>query len=183
MQTLVSDLLMLSKMELHDNNLLLEERLNIDSMLRGLKEDAMRLSEHGQHNIHLEVDERLGLKGNEAELSSAFGNLIFNAVLHTPPATDITVYWAKIDGRPELRVEDKGPGIESKHLARLTERFYRVDKARSRERGGTGLGLAITRHVINRHGGEIKIDSAIGKGTTFTCTFPKERAIDLQSSA
>ena len=181
MQTLVSDLLMLSKLELHENALLNEEHVNVASLLNGLREDALRLSENADHQIHLKVDENLGIKGSEAELSSAFGNLLFNAVLHTPAATEINVYWSKNGDKLEFRVEDNGPGIERHHLARLTERFYRVDKARSRERGGTGLGLSITRHIVQRHDGEIKIDSVVGKGTTFTCTFPADRAIDLQA--
>ena len=182
MQTLVSDLLMLSKLELHDNAQLIEETVNITTLLEALREDAIRLSDSARHNIHLHTDKHLGMKGNEAELSSAFGNLIFNAVLHTPAATDINVYWLKTGNNLEIRVEDNGPGIEPEHLARLTERFYRVDKARSRERGGTGLGLSITRHVVQRHDGEIKIESAVGKGTTFTCQFPLERAITIQQA-
>jgi len=183
MQGLVSDLLMLSKIELHDNNQIIEESVNIGQLLKGLKDDASRLSGPAGHHVILNLDENLGMKGSEAELSSAFGNLVFNAVLHTPAATDINIYWAVNDGRPELRVEDNGPGIEKQHLARLTERFYRVDKARSRERGGTGLGLSIVRHIVQRHGGEIKVDSEVGRGTVFTCTFPAERAIELQAAS
>lgn len=183
MQSLVSDLLMLSKIELHDKNQINEESVNTSQLLKSLKDDADRLSGLAGHQVILHLDENLGIKGSEAELSSAFGNLIFNAVLHTPSATDINIYWSSNDGRPELRVEDNGPGIEKKHLARLTERFYRVDKARSRERGGTGLGLSITRHIVQRHGGEIKVESEVGRGTVFTCTFPGERAIELQPAA
>jgi len=121
------------------------------------------------------------MSGNESELSSAFGNLVFNAVLHTPAATRISIYWHRKAECLEFSVSDNGPGIEGKHLARLTERFYRVDKARSRESGGTGLGLSICHHIVQRHGGEIKVESRIGKGTTFSCQFPLERAIELSS--
>lgn len=181
MQILVSDLLMLSRLEMHDNVQLIEENVNVQLLLNGLKYDAERLSDSAEHKIILHIEKDLGIKGNEAELSSAFGNLLFNAVLHTPAKSEINIFWSRVDGRLEFRVADNGPGIEPQHIARLTERFYRVDKARSRERGGTGLGLSITRHVVQRHDGEIKVDSTLGKGTIFTCVFPLERAIDLQS--
>ncbi len=179
MQTLVSDLLMLSRLELHENATLIEEQVNIPNLLKGLIKDAIRLSDRAGHQVFLHADDALGMIGSEAELLSAFGNLLFNAVFHTPAATEINIYWLKNGDKLEFRVEDNGPGIERHHLARLTERFYRVDKARSRERGGTGLGLSITRHIVQRHDGEIKVDSTVGKGTTFTCVFPSERAIAL----
>ena len=180
MQHLVSDLLMLSKIELHSDNAPVEDIVNIPLMLAGLQSDAIRLSDTANHRIELQCDRRLGMKGSEAELSSAFGNLIFNAVLHTPASTKIVIRWQQTASSLEFSVKDNGPGIEAKHLAHLTERFYRVDKARSRERGGTGLGLSIVRHVVQRHLGEVKIVSEVGKGTTFSCEFPLEKAEELQ---
>jgi len=177
MQLLVSDLLMLSKLEMHDNAPLIEETVDVAKLLAGLKQDAVRLSDTAQHKITVQADTDLKMTGNEAELSSAFGNLIFNAVLHTPANTAIVISWFRKSDHIEFSVHDNGPGIEAEHLARLTERFYRVDKARSREKGGTGLGLAITRHIMQRHNGEIKIDSVLGKGTTFSCLFPLERLV------
>ncbi len=180
MQQLVSDLLMLSKIELHSENGPIEDIVNIPVMLAGLQSDAIRLSDTAHHRIELQCDRTLGMRGSEAELSSAFGNLIFNAVLHTPVSTKIIIRWQQKAEVLEFSVRDNGPGIEAKHLAHLTERFYRIDKARSRERGGTGLGLSIVRHVVQRHRGEVKIVSEVGRGTTFTCEFPLEKAEELQ---
>ncbi|NNJ91077.1 MAG: hypothetical protein HKP55_05340 [Gammaproteobacteria bacterium] len=120
------------------------------------------------------------MRGSEAELSSAFGNPIFNAVLHTPESTNIVIRWQRTASNLEFSVRDNGPGIEAKHLAHLTERFYRVDKGRSKERGGTGLGLSIVRHVVQRHLGEVKIVSEVGKGTIFSCEFPLDKVVELQ---
>jgi len=103
-------------------------------------------------------------------------NLISNAIRYTPPGGRITVGWqALAGGRAEFSVKDSGPGIAPEHIARLTERFYRVDRSRSRETGGTGLGLAIVKHVVQRHGAELKIDSTVGAGSTFAIQFPASR--------
>jgi len=118
------------------------------------------------------MDEDLLLIGNQSELRSAVSNLVFNAVKHTPPGSHVQVHWHDDGGTPALRVADDGPGIAPEHIPRLTERFYRVDKARSRASGGTGLGLAIVKHVLNRHDAELSIASDLGRGTSFTCRFP-----------
>jgi len=175
MNQLVSDLLMLSRFELNENSALIEEPVNVTQLLLALVDDAKRLSGDNKHLISLESDEDLWMNASELELSSAFGNLIFNAVKYTPPGTEIFLRWFATDLNLVFQVEDKGSGIEAHHLARLTERFYRVDKARSRERGGTGLGLSISKHVVQRHEGEIKIESKIGEGTMFSCIFPLNR--------
>ena len=179
MKQLVSDLLMLSKIELREDSAMIEESIDVPRLLAGLQVDAQRLSDKLEHRISLQCDRRLGMRGSENEIASAFGNLIFNAVVHTPEGTHIVISWQRKPNQLVFSVRDNGPGIEEKHLAHLTERFYRIDKARSRERGGTGLGLAITRHVVQRHGGEVKIVSNPGEGTTFTLEFPLQRAIDL----
>jgi two-component system phosphate regulon sensor histidine kinase PhoR len=114
-------------------------------------------------------------------LGSAFGNLIFNAVRHTPAGTPIDVFWGREGNGARLVVVDRGPGIAPEHLQRLTERFYRVDKSRSRERGGTGLGLSIVRHVLRRHDAVIEISSIPGEGSRFVCLFPCERVVKLSS--
>lgn len=106
------------------------ETANLAQMLQGLVEDASRLSGDKKHKVNLEADESLQLLGNEAELSSTFGNLLFNAVIHTPAHTPIHVYWRKSLEGASLVVEDQGPGTSPEHLQRLTERFYRVDKER-----------------------------------------------------
>ena len=103
-------------------------------------------------------------------------NLISNAIRYTPGGGEIAVSWRLLpDGRGEYAVRDSGPGIAPEHLARLTERFYRIDRSRSRDTGGTGLGLAITKHIAQRHGGELRIESELGKGATFILLFPASR--------
>jgi two-component system phosphate regulon sensor histidine kinase PhoR len=115
---------------------------------------------------------------------SALGNLVTNAVRYTPSGGQLELRWThREDGSGLFEVQDNGPGIAREHLARLTERFYRVDSGRSRETGGTGLGLAIVKHVIQRHGGEILIDSEPGKGSVFSLTLPAARVRALPTSA
>jgi two-component system phosphate regulon sensor histidine kinase PhoR len=115
------------------------------------------------------------LVGNESELQSAFSNLVLNAIIHTPPETSIRVRWHRDDDHALFSVADNGPGIPQEHIPRLTERFYRVDKGRSRQSGGTGLGLAIVKHVLTRHDGELVIVSKAGSGSQFSCVFPLDR--------
>ena len=103
-------------------------------------------------------------------------NLIGNAIRYTPADQYIGVTWKMLpDGSAVFSVQDSGPGIAPEHIGRLTERFYRVDRSRSRDTGGTGLGLAIVKHVAQRHGAELLIESVPGKGSTFSITFPAQR--------
>jgi two-component system phosphate regulon sensor histidine kinase PhoR len=113
--------------------------------------------------------------GGAEELRSAFGNLASNAVRYTPAGGTIHLAWKNGSDGPQLTVQDSGIGISIEHMSRLTERFYRVDKSRSRETQGTGLGLAIVKHVLLRHGGNLQIKSVAGKGSTFTACLPKSR--------
>ena len=113
--------------------------------------------------------------GIKEELKSLFSNLIINAVKYTPKQGNIFIHWGVVNGQPVFSVKDTGIGIAKKHLPRITERFYRVDKARSRESGGTGLGLAIVKHVVLRHEAELCIESKLHEGSTFTCVFPASR--------
>lgn len=123
-----------------------------------------------------DTDAQTVLLGASNELLSAMGNLVNNAVRYTPAGGSVDVHWAVLrDGRGELTVADTGPGIAAEHLPRLTERFYRVDRSRSRDTGGTGLGLAIAKHVAQRHGGELRVESTVGKGSTFTLTIGAAR--------
>jgi two-component system phosphate regulon sensor histidine kinase PhoR len=116
------------------------------------------------------------IAGLSAELHSAMSNLVSNAIRYTPAGGQIEVGWLHHeDGRCEFYVQDSGPGIAPEHIPRLTERFYRVDRSRSRDTGGTGLGLAIVKHVAQRHGAELKIDSTPGKGSRFAMVFPASR--------
>ena len=114
--------------------------------------------------------------GSASELQSAMSNLVSNAIRYTPAGGCVELRWQVLaDGRGEFSVKDSGPGIEPEHISRLTERFYRVDRSRSRETGGTGLGLAIVKHVLQRHGAELRIDSTPGAGSTFAIVLPASR--------
>jgi two-component system phosphate regulon sensor histidine kinase PhoR len=174
MQRLVDDLLMLSKLETapprrHD------EVVDVPALLAGLKEQAELLSGEARHRITLETQPGLRLLGSREELHSAFSNLINNAVRYTPAGGEIALrWWADADGA-RFTVRDTGEGIAPEHIPHLTERFYRVDTARSRASGGTGLGLSIVKHVLLRHDARLIIESEIGQGSTFTCVFPANR--------
>ncbi|MEQ6328316.1 phosphate regulon sensor histidine kinase PhoR [Pseudomonas chengduensis] len=176
MQTLLNDLLLLAKLEATDypsDN----QPVAADLMLLSIKNDAQALSGEHQHRITLEADPHLKLKGSEAELRSAFSNLVFNAVKYTPAGGDIRIRWWGDEHGAHLSVSDTGMGIEAKHVPRLTERFYRVDSSRASNTGGTGLGLAIVKHVLLRHRGNLEISSVPGKGSTFTCHFAPAQVV------
>lgn len=172
MRGIVEDLLLLSRLEL-DKELTSEEEIAVATLLKQIHKEATELSGEARHRILLDVDPRLGLRGNRNELRSAFSNLVVNAIRYTPAGGDIRLGWQADAQGAHFSVSDTGVGIEARHIPRLTERFYRVDIGRSRETGGTGLGLAIVKHVVTRHGGELTIESTVGKGSTFTCHFPE----------
>lgn len=173
MKTLVEDLLTLAKLEGNPEPPI-SQVVNMPNMLARLKLDAEGLSQ-GKHQISFDQSSDKNILGDDLELYSAFGNLVSNAVRYTPEGGKICVTWAQIGEEIELSVSDTGPGIAAEHIPRLTERFYRVDRSRSRETGGTGLGMAIVKHVINRHHGELKIESTVGVGSRFCLVFPKQR--------
>jgi two-component system phosphate regulon sensor histidine kinase PhoR len=170
MQTLLNDLLLLAKLEATDypsDN----QPVAVPALLQSITNDAQALSGSKNQQITLDIEDHINLKGSEAELRSAFSNLIFNAVKYTPAEGKIRVRWWA-DGRgAHLSVQDSGIGIDSKHIPRLTERFYRVDSSRASNTGGTGLGLAIVKHVLLRHRGSMEINSVLGKGSVFICNF------------
>ncbi|MEM9243584.1 MAG: ATP-binding protein [Pseudomonadota bacterium] len=172
MEHIINELLLLSRLESEDNPAHKKEAIHVSEILEALCEDAKRVSGNRGHVICLEDDRNLLLSGAEDELRSLFSNIIINAVKYTPAGGRIAVKWYVDDNEAVFSVTDTGMGIEQKHIPRLTERFYRVDKARSRESGGTGLGLAIVKHVLMRHQGEMTIESEPGEGSTFTCRFP-----------
>jgi two-component system phosphate regulon sensor histidine kinase PhoR len=120
------------------------------------------------------------LLGVRSELFSAISNLVSNAVRYTPAGGTVHASWIRTPEGATFSVTDTGPGIAPEHLPRLSERFYRVDRSRSRETGGTGLGLAIAKHVVQRHGGELRIESQVGKGSTFMLLFPASRVVPLK---
>ncbi|MBX3645360.1 MAG: phosphate regulon sensor histidine kinase PhoR [Rubrivivax sp.] len=174
MQALVADLLTLAQLE-GSPRPPADRWLAVSELMTRAQADAAALSE-GRHALHFDGGGDAQLAGNEAELHSALGNLVLNAVRYTPPGGRIDVQWTvQDDGWGVLRVSDTGIGIAREHLPRLTERFYRVDGSRSRDTGGTGLGLSIVKHVVQRHGGEIDIQSEPGRGSTFRLLLPPSR--------
>ena len=176
MQNLLNDLLLLAKLEATDYPSD-SQPVAVDLLLLSIKSDAQVLSGARRHRLQLQADPHLKLKGSEAELRSAFSNLIFNAVKYSPDESEISIRWWSDEQGAHLAVQDSGIGIEAKHLPRLTERFYRVDSSRASHTGGTGLGLAIVKHVLLRHRGRLDISSTPGKGSTFTCHFPASQAV------
>ncbi|MGM0672933.1 phosphate regulon sensor histidine kinase PhoR [Thioalkalivibrio sp.] len=174
MKLLVDDLLLLSRLEI-DREKGTQDWFQPAPLLKELAEEPSLVSGEQQHDIRLDTDPTLELYGNRNELRSACANLLFNAVKYTPAGTRITLSWHEDTNGASLSVEDTGPGIASHHIPRLTERFYRVDNGRTQSRGGTGLGLAIVKHVLLRHDGHLAIDSQIGRGSRFTCRFPRGR--------
>ncbi|WP_058911511.1 phosphate regulon sensor histidine kinase PhoR [Entomohabitans teleogrylli] len=170
MEGLVKQLLTLSRIEAAPA-LKLNEKIDVPLLLRQLELEAQTLS-HGRHQLTFNVDPALKVLGNEEQLRSAISNLVYNAVNHTPDGTHITVEWRRISQGAAFSVRDDGPGIAAEHLPRLTERFYRVDKARSRQTGGSGLGLAIVKHALGHHDTRLDIESAPGKGACFSFVLP-----------
>jgi two-component system phosphate regulon sensor histidine kinase PhoR len=181
MQRLLDDLLILSRLESEDHGLK-DEAVNAPELVRALAAEAESLS-RGRHRIHLDLVSDVWIKGNLQEIRSALGNLVSNAVRYTPDGGDITLAWREREGDGVFAVTDTGEGIAAEHIPRLTERFYRVDRSRSRETGGTGLGLAIVKHVLTRHGARLDIQSIPGKGSTFSAIFPAQRLMAAAPSA
>jgi len=171
MRNIVEDLLLLSRLEAEPTIETIEP-VQVVEMLTSICEEAKLLSGEQQHHITLDAQADLLIYGRYEELRSAFSNLIFNAVRYTPAQGKINICWYANAQGLHLEVNDTGEGIPPEHLPRLSERFYRVDVGRSRNRGGTGLGLAIVKHVLNRHKGQLHIESTLGKGSTFRCDFP-----------
>jgi two-component system phosphate regulon sensor histidine kinase PhoR len=174
MKSLVEDLLTLANLEA--NSLPAStSAVKIETLMALLKNDAEALSKGG-HVLSFSCLTADNLLGDEQEVLSAFSNLVSNAIRYTPEDGSIDVKWqVNSNGQGEFLVSDTGPGIASEHLSRLTERFYRVDRSRSRDTGGTGLGLAIVKHIANRHQAQLIIESTPSKGSTFMLRFPKER--------
>lgn len=179
MRRIIEDLLTLSKIE---SNAEEPENLTINmaKLIKQLQSDALGLSQSlykVKHQVYLEIDESINVTGTQNELQSALGNLVSNAVRYTPKNGQIFIGWHMQDEQAVFAVRDTGIGIEAQHINRLTERFYRVDRGRSRETGGTGLGLSIVKHILIRHQAKLEISSEIGIGTTFKVIFPKARVI------
>ncbi|OEF09076.1 phosphate regulon sensor histidine kinase PhoR [Vibrio genomosp. F10] len=171
MNSLVSQLLTLSKIEAAPMDDF-EEVVDVPAMLEVLEKEAASLSGDDAHQLDFKVDTELRIYADEDQIRSAISNLVYNAVKYTEPGALIKVRWFKTSQGACLEVEDSGDGIEPQHLHRLTERFYRVDKARSRDTGGSGLGLAIVKHALTHHDAHLEIQSAVGVGSKFSFTLP-----------
>ena len=176
MDNLVADLLTLSRLE-NEQSPLREGPVDIKQLLNEVYQDGKLLS-GAHHPLQMEITSEAKLLGNRDELQSAFGNLLSNAVRYTPDGGEIQLRWFEREGQPVFSVQDSGIGIAAQHLPRLTERFYRVDRSRSRETGGTGLGLAIVKHIAIRHQAKLEISSEEGKGSTFSVVFPVKRKLN-----
>lgn len=175
MRRLIEDLLTLSHIE--SNTQPPEDNpIDMSSLVNMLLNDANALS-MGKHKITADTAAGLDLSGAVDELQSALGNLVSNAVRYTPQGGKIHISWQLHNKQAVFSVTDNGIGIEQQHIARLTERFYRVDRGRSRETGGTGLGLSIVKHILTRHQAKLEIKSEMGVGSTFSAIFPKERIL------
>ncbi len=179
MHRLVEDLLMLSRLESTETPLS-EEEIDVRQLMRELDAEARALS-RGNHVISVEAD-AARIHGSREELRSAFGNLVSNAIRYTPSGGRIELRWRVLDGGAQFEVEDSGIGIAAEDIPRLTERFYRVDKSRSRETGGTGLGLAIVKHVLLRHQGRLEVRSQVGQGSVFSAWLPRARLIEAEKT-
>jgi len=177
MQHLIEDMLTLSRLESVDYPMR-PEQVDVAKLMEQVLRDARALSA-GKHEITMSVNGP-DVMGSYEELHSAFGNLASNAVRYTPAGGKIHLVWREFEGGVKFLVEDTGIGISPEHISRLTERFYRVDKSRSRETQGTGLGLAIVKHVLLRHGSTLQIRSEAGKGSTFIVCLPKTAIVHAQ---
>jgi len=174
MQRLVDDLLTLSALE-SEPSIGAETSFAVVPLLLEVSADAKALS-NGRHTMALDIGDAAIVSGSRDELGSAFGNVVSNAIRYTPDGGTITLGWhVDAQGRGTFSVTDTGIGIAAEHIPRLTERFYRVDRSRSRATGGTGLGLAIVKHVLLRHQAELDVTSEPGQGSTFTVLLPARR--------
>ena len=179
MRHIVSDLLVLATLEGDGKPPSSSQMIDMRAVLRHLKEDSQSLS-GDRHRISFDVDEALTVTGVETELMSAFGNLLTNAIHYTPDGGTIHVNWHAQGECAVFSVIDSGLGIPAADIPRLTERFYRVDRSRSRDTGGTGLGLAIVKHVLQRHDAQLEVKSEEGRGSTFSVRFPAARTARRQ---
>lgn len=177
MDGLVKQLLILSRIEAAPN-VNMNQQVDVPLILQALQREVLALSNTG-HEITFRVNERLKVCGDEDQLRSAVSNLVYNAVNHTPAGAKIEVCWQLTPQGAQFQVSDNGLGIEPQHLPRLTERFYRVDQARSRQTGGSGLGLAIVKYALSHHGSQLEIMSEVGLGARFVFTLPNRLVVPM----
>ncbi len=172
MNRVVNDLLLLSRIEIEETHEL--HYIDMTKLLTHVYDDAQAYNQEYGHTLHLQIDTYDGLYGSEMYLNSALSNLVINAIKYTPKAGNIVISWTKTSDGCQFAVTDDGLGIAPEHVARLTERFYRVDSGRSRATGGTGLGLAIVKHVLYQYDTTLQIESVEGQGSTFSANFPAD---------
>lgn len=181
---LADDLVMLSQLE-STTVPVPKTPIDLEKLLLQIHNDAKIISENifpGKPNIiSLDLEQNIQLTGDQKELYSAFSNLVLNAIKHNPIGTSIYIRAYNADNSVVVEISDDGCGIDSQHISRLTERFYRVDQSRSTETGGTGLGLAIVKHVLIRHSGVLKIKSKVREGTSFQCKFSAKHHLSSKS--
>jgi len=175
MQEIIDDLLLLSRLE--EDETTAKTEVAVAELLAKIQKEAQALSGDKHHCFEFAADPDLCIWGSPQELYSAFSNIVFNAVRYTQAGGVIKIRWYQDQNGAHLEVTDTGIGIPAHHIPRITERFFRVDKSRSRESGGTGLGLAIVKHVLNRHHAVLHIESKLGEGSTFHCAFSKEGVV------
>jgi two-component system phosphate regulon sensor histidine kinase PhoR len=173
MTGIVQDLLELSRLESSDSDAP-HEPIDVAALMSQLRQDVLARAPHPA-TVQVRADSNARLLGEEIQIHSAFSNLVDNAAKYTPSDGSVQIRWWTDDKGGHFSVSDTGIGIAPSHIPRLTERFYRVDPGRSRGTGGSGLGLAIVKHVLQRHGAELSIESEEGRGSKFTCHFPRER--------
>ena len=176
MQGIVKDLLLLTRLENYSDSIVGSE-VNVPELIEMLLEEARMLGHDKKQALTADYDSSLKIMGRREDVQSAFSNLVSNAVRYTPKGGRIHIKWFHDDAGAHFVVEDTGMGIASMDIPRLTERFFRVDEARSRETGGTGLGLAIVKHVLQRHDGKLSITSVLSRGSQFSCDFPQSRIV------
>ena len=179
MRNLVDDLLTVSRIESNQDAPELRE-INMQQLIARIVDNAQGLSK-GKHVITTHVASQLNLSGAEEEVFSALSNLVNNAIRYTPEGGTIQITWVQYNGEAVYSVQDSGIGIAPEHIGRITERFYRVDKSRSRDTGGTGLGLSIVKRILARHQARLEINSELGKGSTFSAIFAHERVINANT--
>jgi len=177
MQHIVEDLLHLSAIEAQEYQEKAFEMVDMHALIKDYLASITPMIEKKQHKIVLNLSSHQKIFGDKKQLVSLIQNLITNAIAYTPEAGTISVSYQEDGNALSFSVEDTGIGIAKEHLARITERFYRIDKHRSRDSGGTGLGLAIIKHIMIVHHGQLKIQSTLGKGSCFRCIFKKEKTI------
>lgn len=166
MDSLVSQLLKLSKIESSPRSIF-NQNVSVPALLESIKTSALALNEKFNHDIVFDIDPTIDMLGDSDEMQSVFSNLIYNAIYYTPPGGNIHIKWFQSPEGVVFSVEDNGEGIPEDKISRLTERFFRMDKARSRSTGGSGLGLAIVKHILSRHDSHLQIVSTVGEGSCF----------------